>query len=195
VIDADDPQWDQFYDSPQPPPATAGGGLPPRGRDRGARSVVRGKRCLPPRADGATARSTARPPRATRVTKIGAAFAALVAVLVLALTVADAQKRKREEQLRRAVAHLDLIASVAWHEVEDGRVYIGFRPAHDAAQQMVDQLLTPELIAQIAAIRGSRAIGSEVRAWGALAAPRGWRPGDPAARVVAHTARDGYLVE
>jgi hypothetical protein len=77
------------------------------------------------------------------------------------------KQRSREIILRQELSYLNDIEEVAWYEVDDNDVIVGFEPLPEDW----------ELVIRGAALRGNRAIDFGCHVWAVKAKDRGWRPG------------------
>ena len=76
--------------------------------------------------------------------------------------------RSRGEVLAERLSYLTTeVPEIAWVEVDDNDVYIGFK-------QIPDDM---DLIVRFAAVNGNTAINFGVHVWAVPATSRGWRPG------------------
>ena len=75
----------------------------------------------------------------------------------------------REQTLRKCLSYLqNSVPEVAWVEVENNNIYIGFSRLPSDWQT----------VTKGAALNGNKAIGFGCHAWAVDAKYRGWRPGD-----------------
>ena len=73
----------------------------------------------------------------------------------------------REDKIKNELLYLNDVQEVAWYEVDDNDVYIGFSPVPNDWN----------LIIRGAALRANKAIDFGVHVWALKGSQRGWRPG------------------
>ena len=77
------------------------------------------------------------------------------------------QARSRAQLVRAALSYLDEVSEVAWYDVAENDVYVGFAPLP----------LDWEGVIRGVALRCNRAIDFGCHVWALAADQRGWRPG------------------
>jgi len=73
----------------------------------------------------------------------------------------------REQKIRDELQYLNDVKEIAWFEVDDNDIYIGFKTRPNDLS----------LILRGAALRTNNAINFGVHVWGVKASQKGWRPG------------------
>jgi len=125
---------------------------------------------------GPVARAVKRPPHAGK--NRGGSVRRVAGVIIATLGVAwvighccgdSKELRTREATLREELLYLNEIEEIAWWEVEDNNVYIGFRELPSDWQWII----------RGAALRGNKAIDFGCHVWAVRGRAPGWRPGDP----------------
>ena len=95
---------------------------------------------------------------------------------------APTQVIPRTQLVRAALSYLDEVPEVAWYEVADNDVYVGFAPLPQDWEGVI----------RGAALRCNRAIDFGCHVWAVAADQKGWRPGNSSYYGEA-TARHGRI--
>ncbi len=90
----------------------------------------------------------------------------------------------RQSQVTNALSYLNNIDEVAWIEVDDNNVYVGFEPIPSDMDAII----------RAAALNGNRAADFGVHVWAVKATQRNWRPGQ-GSYLAEHSARHGKIID
>lgn len=91
----------------------------------------------------------------------------LISIFRSSSEIDESASGERHAQLRQELAYLRDIEEVAWMQIDDNNVYLGFDPVPSDLAAIVNA----------AALKGNRALGFGVHIWTTSGDQRGWRPG------------------
>jgi hypothetical protein len=90
----------------------------------------------------------------------------------------------RQSKVKNAISYLNDIDEVAWVEVDNNNVYVGFDPVPSDMDAII----------RAAAMNGNRAADFGVHVWAVKSTQRNWRPGQ-GSYLAQHSARHGKIID
>jgi len=99
-------------------------------------------------------------------------------------TTAHKSSSSRQSKVKSALSYLNDIDEVAWVEIDDNNVYVGFDPSPSDMDAII----------RAAAMTGNRAADFGVHVWAVKANQRNWRPGQES-YLAEPSARHGKIID